>query len=261
MASNDLPRRYLEQHIALHGNVAYLPQVDPPPAQPGAAVMEPSAAPAPRVAAPRDTAVATRAKEIGYAHLAEPWTSASTVADLNAQICNCLKCALGHTRTKFVFGVGNPNAKLMLVGEAPGRDEDLQGEPFVGRAGQLLNKILEAINFTREEVFICNILKCRPPGNRDPLPEEVDQCEPYLAKQIDLVQPKIILALGRIAANTLLRTGLTMRDLRAREHTYHGTPLMATYHPAALLRNPGWKRDTWEDVKKLRKRYDELVNG
>ncbi|MCB2205721.1 uracil-DNA glycosylase [bacterium] len=173
-------------------------------------------------------------------------------------ICNCMKCALGETRNQFVFGVGNPQADVVLVGEAPGAEEDKKGEPFVGRAGKLLDKILEAVDFKREDVFICNILKCRPPNNRDPLATEVEQCEPYLHKQLELLQPKVMLALGRIAAQTLLRTNDSLTKLRAGTHTYHGVPLIVTYHPAALLRNPNWKRPTWEDVQKFRALYDEL---
>lgn len=160
-----------------------------------------------------------------------------------------------------MFGVGNPHADLVLVGEAPGAEEDAQGEPFVGRAGQLLNKILEAIRFKREDVYICNILKCRPPNNRDPLPEEVALCEPYLWKQLELIQPKVILCLGRIAAQVLLKTSESLTALRGRVHDYRGIRLMVTYHPAALLRNPNWKRPAWEDVQKLRRLYDELSAG
>ncbi len=188
----------------------------------------------------------------------EPWVSCATLDDLNKTICTCQKCSLGSTRTNFVFGVGNPQAELVLVGEAPGADEDAQGEPFVGRAGQLLNKILEAINFKREEVYICNILKCRPPNNREPLPEEVTQCEPYLWKQLEIIKPKIILCLGRVAAQVLLKTNASLTNLRGTMHDYHGIKLMVTYHPAALLRNPNWKRPTWEDVQKLRKEYDAM---
>jgi DNA polymerase len=189
----------------------------------------------------------------------EPWGSAQTLGALNETICTCLKCPLGHTRTKFVFGTGNPAATLMVIGEAPGADEDTQGEPFVGRAGQLLNKILEAIGFKRSDVYICNILKCRPPGNRKPLAEEVDLCIPYLRKQIALVKPKVILALGLTAAENLLSTTESLSRLRGRVMEYEGTPLMVTYHPAALLRNPNWKRPTWEDVQALRRLHDELV--
>lgn len=192
---------------------------------------------------------------------AQPWASAPSLVELDAQIHDCQKCHLGATRTKFVFGVGNPHATLMVIGEAPGADEDAQGEPFVGRAGQLLNKILEAIQFKREDVYICNILKCRPPGNRKPTPEESATCKPYLKKQIALVQPKVILALGLTAAENLLGTSESLGALRGRVLSYEGIPLMVTYHPAALLRNPNWKRPTWEDVKALRVLHDERVAG
>ena len=172
---------------------------------------------------------------------------------------NCRYCSLHQSRIHVVFGGGNSQANLMLVGEAPGEQEDKQGTPFVGNAGQLLDKILNAIDFKRDEVFITNILKCRPPNNRDPLPEEVQQCLPYLKKQIDLIQPKIILALGRIAAQTLLNTTQPLNRLRDKKHQFQGIPMRVTFHPAALLRNPQWKRSTWEDIKKLRYLYDELV--
>lgn len=189
----------------------------------------------------------------------EAWGQATTLADLDRHICTCLKCPLGNTRTKFVFGVGNPNATLMLIGEAPGADEDAQGEPFVGKAGQLLNKILAAINFRREDVYICNILKCRPPGNRTPAPEEVEQCLPYLKKQVELVKPRIILCLGLTAAQNILGISESLSRLRGRVMSYEGIPLMVTYHPAALLRNPNWKQAAWEDVQATRKLHDELV--
>lgn len=189
----------------------------------------------------------------------EKWQADVSLSDLDRHICNCTKCRLGATRTKFVFGVGNPKADLLVIGEAPGADEDKQGEPFVGRAGQLLNKILEAVNFKREEVYIANILKCRPPENRRPHPDEVEQCEPYLWKQIELIKPKFILCLGLTAAQTLLKTQESLTNLRASVHNYHGVPTYVTYHPAALLRNPDWKRPTWEDVKKLRSAYDAVI--
>ena len=189
----------------------------------------------------------------------EPWGSAQTLDALNSQICSCLRCTLGHTRTNFVFGVGNPQATLLLIGEAPGADEDAQGEPFVGRAGQLLNKILDAINFRREDVYICNILKCRPPGNRKPAAEEVERCLPYLRKQIELVKPRLIVCLGLTAAENLLGTTESLTALRGRILKYDGIPRMVTYHPAALLRNPNWKRPTWEDVQAIRKLHDELL--
>ncbi len=188
----------------------------------------------------------------------ELWVSATSLAEFESAICTCLKCPLGPTRTKFVFGVGDPNADIVLIGEAPGADEDLQGEPFVGRAGQLLNKILEAIQLKREEVYICNILKCRPPNNRDPQPDEIDTCEPYLWKQLEIIKPKIIVCLGRVAAQTLLRTTASLNDLRGKVHDYRGMKLTVTYHPAALLRNPNWKRPAWEDVQWIRKIYDQM---
>jgi len=160
--------------------------------------------------------------------------------------------------TNLVFGVGNPHADLMLIGEAPGEQEDKQGEPFVGAAGQLLNKILEAIKFNREDVYIANILKHRPPGNRNPNPDERLRSLPYLLKQIDLIQPKIILCLGKISGTTLLKKEDTLGNLRGVFYPFRGAELTVTYHPAALLRNSQWKRPAWEDVQKVRKRYDEL---
>lgn len=162
--------------------------------------------------------------------------------------------------TNLVFGVGNPNADLMIVGEAPGYNEDQQGEPFVGQAGQLLDKIMEAIGFKREDIYIANILKHRPPNNRDPKPEERQRSLPFLLRQIDIIDPKLILCVGRISATTLLNKDTSLGSLRQKFHSFHGRELMATYHPAALLRNQKWKRPTWEDVQKLRKRYDELTD-
>jgi DNA polymerase len=187
------------------------------------------------------------------------WQSSPTLATLYEQIHTCQNCKLGATRTNFVFGVGNPNAGLMVIGEAPGADEDAQGEPFVGRGGQLLTKILEAIDFKREEVYIANIIKCRPPENRRPEADEVAECEPYLYKQIDLVKPKFILALGLTAVNTLLKSKHTMGAIRGKVLEFRGIPMMTTYHPAALLRNPEWKRAAWEDVQLLRKLYNEIL--
>ena len=170
------------------------------------------------------------------------------------KIKNCLKCELGNSRKNFVFGSGDPNASLLIIGEAPGEHEDLSGEPFVGRAGKLLDKMLLAINMSRKnDVFICNVLKCRPPDNRNPKKEEIDECEPYLINQIDLIQPKLIVALGRIAGNTLLGVEKSLKDMRSVLHKYHSRPLIVTYHPAALLRNPNWKPEAWEDFKWIQK--------
>jgi len=167
------------------------------------------------------------------------------------EIKDCQRCALGATRTHFVFGVGNPDAELMFIGEAPGRDEDLQGIPFVGRAGQLLTLMIQAIGMKREEVYIANVLKCRPPNNRDPLPAEIEKCEPYLLKQIELIAPKLIVALGRFACVSLLKTTESLGSLREKIHSYNSVPLIVTYHPAALLRNPSMKKQAWEDLKKI----------
>ena len=161
--------------------------------------------------------------------------------------------------TQLVFGVGNPDADLMIIGEAPGAEEDKQGEPFVGKAGQLLNKILDAINFKRQDIYIANILKHRPPNNRNPKPEERERSLPFLLRQIDLIEPKLILAVGKVAAQTLLDKNLSLTKMRGQFHDFRGEyELLATYHPAALLRHPKWKRPTWEDVQLLRKRYNEL---
>ncbi|MFA8343887.1 MAG: uracil-DNA glycosylase family protein [Rhodothermaceae bacterium] len=185
----------------------------------------------------------------------------STLEELNSAISECMNCNLGETRKNFVFGVGNPSATAMLIGEAPGADEDEQGEPFVGRAGILLNDIIKAIKFKREEIYIANILKCRPPGNRNPSSSEMITCMPYLFKQIELINPKIILCLGKVAANGLLNNNESLSKMRGQVFDFNNRKLMVTYHPAALLRNPNWKRGCWEDVQKFRKLHDELVTG
>ena len=188
---------------------------------------------------------------------AAPLTFARDAADalkaVRAEIGDCTRCklhALG--RRQIVFGVGNPEADLMFVGEAPGADEDIQGMPFVGRAGQLLTKIIEAIGLRREDVYIANVIKCRPPGNRNPEQDEVETCEPFLFQQIDVVRPKVIVALGKFAAQALLRTLDPISRLRGRVYNYRGVKLVPTFHPAYLLRNPASKRETWEDMKVVR---------
>ena len=168
----------------------------------------------------------------------------------------CRRCPLHSGRKNIVFGEGNPRADLVFVGEAPGADEDLQGRPFVGRAGQLLTKIIEAMKMKRREVYICNILKCRPPGNRNPLPEEIAACEPFLIRQLEVIRPRAICALGTFAARTLLKTDLPISLLRGRWYRYLDIPLMPTYHPAYLLRNPAQKRQVWEDVQQIMKLLD-----
>jgi uracil-DNA glycosylase len=183
----------------------------------------------------------------GPPHIVIPLTA------IREDIGDCTRCKL-HTlgRQQIVFGVGNPNADLMFVGEAPGADEDIQGEPFVGRAGQLLTKIIEAIDLKREDVYIANVIKCRPPGNRNPEPDEVEQCEPFLFRQIDSIKPKVIVALGKFAAQCLLKTTEPITRIRGREFKYRDAILMPTYHPAYLLRTPSAKRDVWEDMKRVR---------
>lgn len=176
---------------------------------------------------------------------------------LEAAVRGCTKCRLHATRTQTVFGVGNRSAQWLFVGEAPGADEDRQGEPFVGRAGQLLNAMLFALGLKREDVFICNVLKCRPPGNRDPQDDEAAACEPYLLRQIELINPRMIVALGRHAAHSLLKTDLALAKLRGRRLQYHDIPLIATYHPAYLLRSPADKRKAWEDLRLAR----DIVEG
>ncbi|QJR38120.1 uracil-DNA glycosylase [Gemmatimonas groenlandica] len=182
--------------------------------------------------------------------------SLPTLEEIAQHVASCTRCALYKSAKHHVPGEGNPQAELLCVGEAPGANEDEQGRPFVGEAGQLLTKILGAIQLSREDVFICNVLKHRPPGNRDPLPDEVIACQPYLLRQIELVRPRVILALGRFAAQTLLQTTTGIGALRGRIHRFHGVPLIVTYHPAALLRNEAWKRPTWDDVKLARRILD-----
>jgi uracil-DNA glycosylase len=180
---------------------------------------------------------------------------------LNKEVSVCQKCELHQSRTQTVFGVGNPDADWLIIGEAPGADEDKQGEPFVGRAGKLLNSMLLAMGLQREQVFIANILKCRPPNNRDPKPEEVVACESYLRQQIDLIKPKIILAVGRIAAQNLLKVDTPIGKMRGNQYQYPNSelPVIVTYHPAYLLRSPREKRKVWEDLKIAMKLYKDLT--
>ena len=195
--------------------------------------------------------------------------NAGKLAAINERVCACVKCPnLASSRTQTVFGVGNPDADLMFVGEAPGADEDAQGEPFVGRAGQLLTKIIKAMGFAREEVYIANILKCRPDtpgsayGNRPPTPSEMQTCRPYLMEQIDIIQPKVIVALGATAVEGLLGNRAPMHQLRGRWNSFNGTPLMVTYHPAYLLRNqsPSEKRKVWEDMMQVLERLEKTIS-
>jgi len=185
-------------------------------------------------------------------------TPVDALVGVRTGIGDCTRCKL-HTlgRSQIVFGVGNPEADLMFVGEAPGADEDVQGIPFVGRAGQLLTKIIEAIDLKREDVYIANVIKCRPPQNRNPEPDEVEKCEPFLFQQIDIIKPKVIVALGKFGAQTLLRTLEPISRLRGRVFEYRGSKLVPTFHPAYLLRNPSSKREVWEDMKLVRKLLSE----
>ena len=188
-----------------------------------------------------------------------PLRDMNTLDEVEAFVRDNALIPLDKTRKNPVFGVGNAEADLMVIGEAPGADEDARGEPFVGRAGQLLNKILKAIDFEREEVYIANILKSRPPNNRNPLAGEIQAHAPILYKQMTLVRPRLLLCLGRVAASALLERQDSLKAMREKFQNFHGLPLLVTYHPAALLRNPGWKRAAWEDVQMLRKRYNQLT--
>jgi len=178
-------------------------------------------------------------------------TPPETLNALRSELGNCQRCNLWHSRNTIVFGDGTPRARLVFIGEAPGMDEDRQGQPFVGAAGQLLTRIIQAMTLTRQDVYICNIIKCRPPQNRNPLPEEIDACSPFLKRQIKAIQPDYICTLGAFATQTILQTDRPISHLRGRFHNYEGIPVMPTFHPAFLLRNPGKKREVWEDIQKL----------
>jgi len=198
-------------------------------------------------------------KEMGYSHLevrsqkAEGGSAvdSSLLDELRGVATACEKCRLSKTRTNVVYGVGNPNADLMFIGEAPGRDEDLKGEPFVGRAGQLLTDIIKAMKLTRDDVYIANVIKCRPPENRNPEPDELDECRPFIRRQIQLIQPKVIVTLGRFALQSLTEKGYAISSARGQWMEYDGIKVMPTYHPAYLLRNPAAKKEVWADMKKV----------
>ena len=190
-----------------------------------------------------------------------PLAHLESIDAIATAVAGCTSCSLYSGAKNPVPGEGNPNAGFVIVGEAPGATEDETGRPFVGASGELLTKILAAVNFTREDVFICNVLKHRPPGNRNPAPDEIKACSPYLLRQLELLQPRVILALGTFAAQTLLQTTTPIGKLRGQVHRYYGVPLIVTYHPAALLRNPTWKRPTWEDVQLARRVFDSAASG
>ena len=198
---------------------------------------------------------------LGDPESATPGGQRARLEELETEAQDCRLCGLSKGRKRVVFGSGDPGADLMLIGEGPGAEEDRQGLPFVGPAGELLTKILSAIEIDRGDAYIANIVKCRPPGNRDPLPEEAEACRRYLHGQIDLVQPKVIVALGRVAAQDLLETGESLGRLRGRWHRVKGIATRVTYHPAALLRNASWKRPTWEDMQEVRDRLRQEVEG
>ena len=213
--------------------------------------------------APAPAPAANPGLEVPAASLAPPRNGAELLASVKSEIgLDCSRCKL-HTlgRRQVVFGVGNPDADLMFVGEAPGGDEDIQGIPFVGRAGQLLTKMIEAINLRRDDVYIANVIKCRPPGNRNPEPDEIAQCEPFLFQQIAAIKPKVIVALGAFAARTLLRSEESISRLRGNIYDFRGARLIPTFHPSFLLRSPDRKRDAWEDLKRARALLTSPVTG
>jgi uracil-DNA glycosylase family 4 len=239
-AASEGVARAPEVVAAASQRVAAPPTAAPPTAVPPTAVLLTAVllTAVPPTAVPPSTAPAAREAGVDW-------------PELRARVAACTRCGLSATRTQTVFGVGNLHAEWLIVGEAPGADEDRKGEPFVGRAGQLLNSMLHAVGLAREQVYIANVLKCRPPGNRDPSPTEATECLPYLERQIALLKPKIMLAVGRIAAQNLLHTGKTLGSLRQQVHRFGASsvPLIVTYHPGYLLRTPADKRKTWEDLK------------
>lgn len=240
-APSELLRRYLRQRAELGETELILDRLLPGELRTLLAGESPVEAP-PAAAPPAPAAV----------HLAGP----GTLDEVRERALRCTACGLCESRSQVVFGEGDPAARLLVVGEAPGAEEDRTGRPFVGRAGKLLDLLLGSAGFAREDVYICNVLKCRPPGNRDPRPEEVEACAPYLRAQVELVGPRAIAAFGTFAAQSLLGTTTPIGRLRGGAHQYHGVPLVATYHPAALLRNPAWLRPAWEDVQRLRALVD-----
>ncbi|MFN2398689.1 MAG: uracil-DNA glycosylase [Gemmatimonadaceae bacterium] len=255
MTPEDLLRQYLEQRREMGEREIVLDRLT---ASDLSSLRVPPAARTPTVVSPADPVKGPAGAAPGLVSEQslfvedDPGRDARSLADVAALIAGCRRCPLYATAKKPVPGEGSSAAKLMCIGEAPGAMEDETGRPFVGQAGQLLTKILAAINLSRDDVFIANVLKHRPPGNRNPLPEEVEACRPYLARQIELIHPKVIVALGAFAAQTLLGTRLAIGKLRGEVHRYRGIPVIVTYHPAALLRNPAWKRPTWEDVQLAR---------
>ncbi len=246
----------------------------PPPAAPprrgavppvGVPAVAPAPTPAVKVVAPvpavpgPSPATGPGAAPVGS--LTDKGCGSEELLAIRRDLGDCRRCKLAGGRTNLVFGVGDPRAELMFVGEGPGGDEDLQGEPFVGRAGQLLTKMIEAMGFRRSEVYIANVVKCRPPGNRDPEPDEIDACEPFLRRQIAAIRPTVVVALGRFAVQTLLRDPTPISRQRGRWREYEGVRLMPTFHPAYLLRNPAEKKAAWEDLKLVMKEFGKAPPG
>ena len=234
-----------KEYLAALGIETWVLRSAPVPAEHAAPAVMPRPVPREEPPAPRPGPPTVRSEPLAPREEGGDW------AELRARVAACTRCSLSATRTQTVFGVGNLQAEWLIVGEAPGAEEDRRGEPFVGRAGQLLNSMLRAIGLAREQVYIANVLKCRPPGNRDPSPGEVAECLPYLERQIALLRPKIMLAVGRISAQNLLKTDTPLGKLRLKVHSFGlaQVPLVVTYHPAYLLRTPADKRKAWEDLK------------
>jgi DNA polymerase len=232
------------------------PRATARPAQGGA----PSLSSQATAAAPIGTAAGAGARTPAVSYsLADKGCGSEPLLAIRREIGECTRCKLAPGRTKLVFGVGSPEAGLMFVGEGPGADEDAQGEPFVGKAGKLLTKMIEAMGFRRDEVYIANVVKCRPPGNRDPEPDEIESCEPFLKAQIAALRPSVIVALGRFAVQTLLRDGTPISRLRGKWREYEGVRLMPTFHPAYLLRNPPEKKKAWDDLQLVMKEFGKPV--
>jgi uracil-DNA glycosylase len=255
--ARELARQYLDQQrrlgtgVMVRGDAAAAPVIAPIPEP---AVQTP--APPPDAAAELPPPGLAFDPPAGDLFSNDPVPRAPSLAAIAELVAPCTKCRLCENRTNTVPGEGAADARLVVVGEGPGKTEDATGRPFVGKAGELLTKILAAIGFTREQVFICNVVKCRPPENRVPQYDEVSSCVPYLYRQIELIRPRVILAMGGTAAQTLLNTKQSLGALRNKTHRFRGTPLIVTYHPAALLRNPHWKRPTWDDVRIARRFCD-----
>jgi uracil-DNA glycosylase family 4 len=242
----------LRRHLAWLADAGVREVPDAPPASRGDGTRppEPAVAPAPGAPATRPSGPAGGPPPGGTRYgPADKGCGSAALLAVRHDLGECSRCKLGPTRTRLVFGVGNPGAELMFVGEGPGEDEDRQGEPFVGRAGQLLTKMIEAMGYRRDEVYIANVVKCRPPGNRNPEPDEIEACEPFLRAQIGAVGPKVVVALGKFAAQTLLRETSPISRLRGRWFRYEGVRLMPTFHPAYLLRSPHEKARAWEDLQ------------